>query len=157
MAQSELQSRAQTEGRWERCGHAGCARGAAVSVTDMSRCVRVDTLKYSSKWPRGSLAEQVAYIHTACCVTDDKAGYIMCGAQSNMKMRDPLFTRRKAFLPFYRDSVFLLIWEGVFVLFFKWFYLFMAALGLRCYMGFSLAEVLEFLTAVASLVAEHGL
>ena len=53
-------------------------------------------------------------------------------------------------------TLFLLIWEGVFVLFFKWFYLFMAALGLRCYMGFSLAEVLEFLTAVASLVAEHG-
>ena len=33
----------------------------------------------------------------------------------------------------------------------------MAVLGLRCYTGFSLVEVFEFLTAVASLGAEHGL
>ena len=44
-------------------------------------------------------------IYTVRCVTNDKAGYIMCGAQCNMKMWDPLFTRRKAFLPFYRDCI----------------------------------------------------
>ena len=46
---------------------------------------------------------------------------------------------------------------GFFFLIILSIYLFLAVLGLHCCMGFSLIAVHRLLTAVASLVAEHGL
>ena len=41
--------------------------------------------------------------------------------------------------------------------FLKFMFLFLAVLGLSCFMGFSLAVVLGLLIAVLSFAAEHGL